>query len=570
MDTAEQEISDEDVKAGTDRDKLFRDAFAWNWAERNPIDKSVLILPDGEFETSGREYLHEPMNCDDPYIVVMKGTQGGYTVCLCVVKSIHACIHGIYPKGVIVAMPTDTDVQTMAKTKWNPMIAMNPKLIGRFIQSGGKGGTDSADLKKIGNSFIYFLSTQLKRNESGEKTSSNLKSRSCDVFYCDEFDNMDSSVLEMLRGRYADSKIKHERIISNPLSENSGSHVLFQQSTQKYWHRLCPYCGKYTCPDKEFFIRPEKIITPACVNGLIHCVHCHRLIPMYWADLRDPKRKQSCYIADYKDRKWTGFHWSHLNSVRSNAWDILQDFQNPPEGNLGDVMRNKLGRPYTSKEDQLKDADVRACCGREPMLYGHNGPCVMGVDVMKIIHYVIGSRVSRETYEIYKAGTCQDFKELYDIAKRFNIKTAGIDVAPDIHAAKEFQKILKALKCRAYLVDYKTSKAVGVFGFDDVNMIIKANRTEVMDMTHNIFINKKITLPRQEYCEELIKQICDPFKIQTKNEKTGLPEFRYKGSVDHFRHSINYFVLAGQKAPVVSLRPDSSKKLTCDNNYKRI
>lgn len=561
MEIDEQAISDAEIKAGQEINNKLIAAFSWNWALSN-----YLALPDGPFVSTGREYLHEPMICDDPNIVVMKGTQGGFTVCLCIVKSVHACIHGIYPKGVIVAMPTDTDVQTMAKTKWNPMISMNPQLIGRFVQSGGKGGTDSADLKKIGNSFIYFLSTQTKRNESGEITSSNLKSRSCDVFYCDEYDNMNKVVLEMLRGRSADSKLKHERIISNPLSENSGSHVLFQQSTQKYWYRLCPYCGKYTCPDKEFFIRPEKLITPACVNGLLHCIHCGRLIPMYWANPND-KTKQSCYIADYKDRKWTGFHWSHLNSIRSNAWDILQDFWNPPEGNLGDVMRNKLGRPYTSKEDQLKDADVRACCGREPMLYGHNGPCVMGVDVMKIIHYVIGARVSRETYEIFKVGTCSDFKELYDIAKRFNVRAAGIDVAPDVHAAKTFQADLKSIGCKSFLVDYRTSRSVGGYGIDEVNNIIKANRTEAMDMTHDMVMKKQFVFPRSEQCEELIKQICAPFKKKYDNEKTGLPEFRYEKCVDHYRHTLNYLVLAAKcgNAKVVKKAGQQSLQTACVN-----
>lgn len=559
MEAALQEITEEDKKLG----KMFSAAYAWDWAVQGKLN-----LPDGPFVTEGREYLAEPMICDDQYVVAMKATQGGFTIGMGVVEPIHGCIHGRYPKGVIVAMPTDTDVITMSKVKWNPMIANNPAMIGRFVQSGGKGGTDSADLKKIGSSFIYFLSTMLKRADSGEKTSSNLKSRSCDKFICDEYDNMDPDVLEMLRGRYADSKIKQERIISNPLSENGGSHRLFMQSSQKYWHRLCPYCLKYTCPDEEFFIRPEKIISPSCVNGLIHCVHCGKLIPMYWFD--KTSKKQSRYVAKYTDRKWTGFHWSHLNSVRSNAWDVLMEYQNPAEGNFGDVMRNRLGRPYTSKEDQLKDYQVRECCGREPMLYGHSGPCIMGVDVMKVIHYSIGTRVSRETFEIVKAGTCQNFKELYDIAVRFNVRAAGIDCRPDIHAAKEFQKNLKAIKCRAYLVDYNASKRVGQYDYDEVEMVIKANRTECMDMTHNLFIQKKIALPRQEFCEEFIKQICAPFKKKYDNAKTGLPEFRYEKCEDHYRHTVIYLVLAGQKSVVVRSKSDNNKKLNCDNNYKRI
>jgi hypothetical protein len=189
------------------------------------------------------------------------------------------------------------------------------------------------------------------------------------------------------------------------------------------------------------------------------------------------------------------------------------------------------------------------------------------VDVMNIIHAVIGYRTSRDTFEIIKATTVKDFKDLYDLFKRYGVKSAGIDVAPDLHAAKEFQKTVKALSCRAWLVDYKTSKNVGPYAYDDVNMIIKANRTEVMDMSHNVVVNKKLVLPRQEQCTELIKQICDPFKIQKNNDKTGVPEYRYVGSVDHFRHCLNYFLLAGQKATVV--KSPGSKKTKVVSEYQR-
>jgi hypothetical protein len=188
---------------------------------------------------------------------------------------------------------------------------------------------------------------------------------------------------------------------------------------------------------------------------------------------------------------------------------------------------------------------------------------------MNVIHAVIGYRTSRETFEIIKAATVKDFKELYDLFRRYNVKSAGIDCMPDIHAAKQFQKDVKGISCRAWLVDYKTSKHVGPYGFDDVNMIIKANRTEVMDMSHNLIIDKKIVLPRQEQCDELIKQICKPAKMQQKNPKTGILEYYYTKGVDHFRHCLNYFLIAGQKAPVVSSRQSGVKTLVCDNKYQR-
>jgi hypothetical protein len=302
---------------------------------------------------------------------------------------------------------------------------------------------------------------------------------------------------------------------------------------------------KYFCPDKEFFVNPEKIITPDCKNGIILCKHCGKQTLPYYID---PKTtKVSGYQSDYKDRRWTGRHWSHLNSIRSNAWDILQDYLNPAEGNIGDVMRARLGLPYSSIEERLQTANCLACCGREPMSFSHNGPCIMAVDVMTNLNYVIGFRTGKETFEIVRFGTVPGFKDAYDMARKFNVKIAGIDPLPDIHAAKTFQSDLKSIGCKAFLCDPRSSKSVGDYGVDEVANVIKYNRTEAMDQTHNMVMKKQFVFPRQEQCEEFIKQLCDPYKYQKKNDRTGLSEFLYKGSgEDHYRHCLNCLVLAAK------------------------
>ena len=503
-----------------------------------------IVLPNGPFTFEDHEYLREPLRSDEPVEVEQKATQGGFSIKETLVN-LHGCIYGKFPQGVAVAMPTETDVQKFSKTKFDPIISLNRLAVGKYVKAGGKG-TDSANLKKIGNSFIHFVGTTLSRTIDGEKESANLRSFSCDKFVCDELDMMDLSVIEKLRGRFGHSRLQQERYISNPTGENYGINALFNDSDQRYWHRLCHGCGKYTCAELEFLRNPEGIIKQDKDDkGYIACIHCGKPLRLYY---RDPQGKESKWIAQYPNNTIIGRLWSQLNSVFHDPYKILQAYYNPPEGNFKDVMRYRLGFAYTSKEDQLRLPQVYECCTHEPMKQSHSGPCVMGVDVGIKKHVVIGVRTAKDRYEIVKVAVVATWNDVHDLAKKFNVRVAGIDIAPDIDSAKEFQK---AEPYQVWLVDYKTSRHVTMMVKDAKNKIIKANRTEICDSTHRLIGQKQLSLPRQECMEEFAKQVCNPFKQEIKNEKTGVPEYRYVGRNDHFRHALNYFYLAGRDARVV-------------------
>jgi hypothetical protein len=566
---AQMELSDEERQAAEKEKSGMRANFAGYWA----VDREI-ILPGGDkFTFKDHEYLYkslmrvtEKSKDKQPQIrVKKKGTQTGGSISK-VIECLHYGVYGIV-NGIGYIMPSDPEVQAFGKTKFAPLIQNNPNYIGKYVKSGGKG-TDSAELKKIGETFIHFKSASSNKQIQGENTSSAATSFSCDVLVFDEYDMMDTIIADKFLGRIDHSDYKIVEYLSNPTLEDFGIDALFEQSDQQYWHWLCPKCLRFTCPDLDFINGvPEKSIKCNVSGyGYIACVHCGQPLPLYYRDSKT--RLESCWVPQYPGKTIEGEHYSHLMTPRyHDPYKLLMSFYNPPAGSLKEIMRKDFGCAYTAKEDQLRASDVRACCGNEPMPGSHTGPCIAGVDVMNVIHAIIGYRTSRETFEIIKSATVKDFKELYDLFKRYNVKSAGIDVAPDIHAAKEFQKTVKSLFCRAWLVDYKTSKHVGPYGFDDVNMIIKANRTEVMDMSHNLVMDKKIILPRQEQCDELIKQICKPAKMQQKNPKTGILEYYYTKGVDHFRHCLNYFLLAGQKATVV--KSPGSKKTKVVSEYQR-
>jgi hypothetical protein len=249
-----------------------------------------------------------------------------------------------------------------------------------------------------------------------------------------------------------------------------------------------------------------------------------------------------------------GYQLSQLASVYNDPYELMEHYYDPPQGNFKSVMRERLGLPYTSKEDQLRPADVYACCQNEPMLMSCSDPCILAVDVGfqdKGKHFLVARKINRKTYGVIYIGIRKTWNEIHDLKNKYNIKIAGVDVAPDIDAAKEFQK---SAKFPVWLCDYKAPRSVDTWHRDNETKIIKANRTEMMDATHNLMQSNHILLPRKESVEEtgFVRQVCRPFKQILENAKSGIPEYLYKQTNDEdYRHCLNFMYLVGQYAPIV-------------------
>jgi hypothetical protein len=239
-----------------------------------------------------------------------------------------------------------------------------------------------------------------------------------------------------------------------------------------------------------------------------------------------------------------GYQHSQLTSVYNDPLEILDAFRNPPEGNLADVYRLRLGLPYIAAEDRLTKAQVLDCCTPNPTSHSSNGPCAMGVDVGKIKHIVIGTRTGGDQYTILKTCQLSEWQDIMDLAMRFNVKSAVVDIRPYEDSAREFQK--KA-KFKTYLCEYKEN-AANDYVYNDNTGIVSANRTQIFDATHRLTTTPgRLMIPRyDDAIEEFAKQMCGAFKVLETNKKTGTSVYRYKGKNEHYRNALNYFLLAGR------------------------
>lgn len=520
------------------------------WAVQCPIK-----LQAGVFTFHGREYQVEPMTVRSRRKCYIKGTQIlGATETEGLI-SIHGLIMRKYKLGVAHIFPTNDEVGDYSKSRINPLIAANPTFIGKYVKAQ-KGSTDTTSLKKIGGAFFYCRGARQsqKIGDTAESTSSKTGSFPVDRIVYDEVDYMDVEIIEKFKGRMRESPHKEEVYLGNPSHEDFGIDLIFKQSDQRFWFRKCPDCtgiistpaaitsnGVWTCAEKSF---PDCVKIRKDGTGYVGCDKCGKeLLP--WAG-----QGSAQWVPDFPDKTqyMRGYMASEMISPRCDPGEVLADFINPPYGNLADVIRLRLGRPYSSREDKLRISDVLANCGNDSPALSHTGPCAMGVDVGKAYHaVVIGIKTGKERYEVIKTVKAKDFQEVFDLARRYNVKSDVVDIRPYEEEARKYQK---ASGHKTFLCEYSDTQIVDA-NFNDNTGIVKTHRTGIFDQTHRLILQGHIKLPaRCPDMEEFARQCCNcaRFEEKDKRKQTVINRYRPTGDrQDHFRNALNYFILAASE-----------------------
>lgn len=513
-------------------------------------------LQASKFSFTDHEYQVEPMSYIGRRRCYMKATQGGFTE-IEVLRSLWAMRYRHHPLGDLYTFPTTDDVNEFSKSRFNPLILANREAIGKYVKTGGKG-TDTASLKKIHDAFLYLRGARLSQKISDQNESSKMRSIPVDSVKFDEVDLMDEEVIAKARGRMGHSKVKEEVYISNPLIPGEGIDKIFKTSDQRHWFRKCSHCGERTCAELSF---PDCVKIRQDGTGYIGCDKCGKEV-----FIRDGEWVPSVPANSGFMR---GYRWSQLTSAFNDPAEILENFTNPPEGNLADVYRLRLGLPYIAEEDRLTEAQVYGCCGDYIASHSHTGPCAMGVDVGKIKHIIIGTRTGVDQYRIEKIARLSEWEDIHALANRFNVRSDVVDIRPYEDSARKYQA---ESGHKTYLCEYKENTPISVV-YNDKSGIVSVNRTEIFDSTHRMVTTPgMLTIPR--YCpevKEFAKQMCGAYKILETNKKSGTSIFRYKGEYSHYRNALNYFLLAAKGGHIA--RPLDCRKprqKVANNSYAQV
>jgi hypothetical protein len=492
-----------------------------------------IILGTRPFQIEGHEYEIDMLTCEAPIQCYKKGAQMGVTE-INVLKSMHGLIFSKYPAGVLYLFPTNLDVSDFSKGRFGALIRDNPKKMQAFVQD-----TDSVAIKRVQRAFLYLRGARsTTRIEGIQKTSSQLRSIPINRLVCDESDLFEPAMIDLARERLSHSEIKEESYLSTPSIPDYGISKLYDESDQRVWMIRCEHCGSETCLELEF---PYCLLELSSGQVIRVCKKCQKeIFP-----------KNGHWVAQYPQRSKDLVGWwiSQLNSVYVSPGKILKAFRDPPNRNLAEVYNSKLGMAYISADNRLTVNDVYSGCGQDAMAMNHRGPCGMGVDVGSLLNVVIGFKPKDKVQVCYVARV-SSFNDVHDIAQRFNVKFAVIDMEPELRKAREFQA---GEPYRVFLCDYIDSVKTGPV-WDEDKMIVKVNRTEVCDTTHDLVTSPALLIlpKRDEELEIFAKQVSNMAKVLQEDQETGSREYRYrKLGEDHYRHALNYFYLASTRSGVL-------------------
>ena len=534
----------------------------WAWSHYNQI-----VLPDGVFTLKGRGYQIEPFQSTERRMCARKATQGGWTL-LMVLKAFHRLLKQQYNKGILYLFPTADEVTDFSATRFKPLINDNREVIGNHIFD-----TNRENLKRMGSGYIYFRGSRLQKpTETAQRSSSKLKSIPVDEVIFDEYDEMDPAARGLALQRMADSPHKREAYLANPTIPDTGIDRMYEtESDRRVYLIKCEACNHETCMELEFpdCLKKRKGGNGGNGGGSIGiggmetyraCIKCgHEIFPDNgrW-EARSPERSE--YMHGYWNSQMIQPH-TDLNEFL-HSWEMIDQAQNIQRATT-DFYNLRLGMAYIAAENRLMPNDVYNVCSLDPMLGGFHGPAAMGVDigtgVGDIKHCVIGYRPNESMVKICKVVRLSDFRDIWDLAKRYNVHCLVLDALPE---KTKVMELIDSLTYEGFACYYDRSQRTNP-NWDSKQRRVSINRTDICDATHDLITAPgRVSLPRRNDEMELYaQQMSNIAKVLKIDDDTGSREYFYRrvgSGQDHYRHATNYFLLAIQRIGV-ALKPALSK-----------
>ena len=508
------------------------------WAIHNRIK----LMGGTVFTLDGCRYMGDIMRDTARHIAVMKGAQARITTAF-MLRMIHALINRRQPQGGIYYFPKKEAVENFSKTRFGPLIADNP-CIRKFLKR-----TNSVNIKQVGKAFISLLGASATTSIEGKKDSTSVRSTPADEVVRDERDLFEDAMAEMTEDRLLNSTLKKEVDLGTPTIPDFGIDKVFGESDQKFRMIKCHACNGFTCIAEEFPNSIKYTKVGDRFEPYFGCIKCGKKIDV----------ENGEYVAKYPDRyndKYpmegiSGYHVSHFITPNCDLTLVMAKYEKAMmDRSLMGLFYNKyLGFAYIAIEDRLRQQDVFGCCGDDVMKTSSSVGTAMAADIMKTNRVVIAEKKGEEKAKIIYMARVSGYDALFDLALRFNVKSAVVCIRPYEEEFRKFQARCAKKTITVFGSAYPARDNVKAFlKTDEESGVYTVNKTEAMDKSHAWVKSGQLEIPRK--CEEVnvfAKEVCNTAKTLEKNEHTGERTYRYREvgvGGDHYRHCLNYLLLA--------------------------
>lgn len=501
----------------------------------------------GPWKFTHHPWLREMSDCEDHLIIGQKAAQMGFTEWALNKTFYYIDIHKL---DVLYILPSKDDASDFSSARFNVALEESEHLRNIF------DSTDNVRLKKSGGVVLYVR---------GSKSRSQLKSIPTPIIIMDEVDEMDQDNIALAGERQSGQVIQKQLRLSTPTTDGHGINAAYKKSTQEEYFFKCPGCKTLITLDfpDSIVITAEVPEDPRLKESYYICHRCKAKLPQ---ELKSEFLKEKSrggtghFVPAFPSRNSTGFTVSQMYSSTIQPWQLAEAYllgEYDPSYEQ-EFWNSKMGRTHTAKEAKLTEGQVKAVI--RDYITGptfNNHFITMGVDVGKVLHYVIKEWIPPKDYYPgllwnmqYKPKTIcigkttrgpNDFRELAEIVADYKPNATVIDSEPERRAAYAFacEHHGKVLLC-----DYMhTQQGKHVQEGAEEELILKVNRTSWLDLTLSRYKSGDIHLPN-DTPDEFIRHLQEPTRV-LKKDKWGnsFAIYTNKGP-DHYAHADNYAEIA--------------------------
>lgn len=482
-------------------------------------------------------YLIDIYKDNSPDKVLMKSTQSGVTEYL-VIDTIKETYYE--NRNIFYVMPTDKLKNMFVSTRFDQSIINTPYY--RNIIKESK--IDNMSIKQINSASIFFAVSNSR---------SNFTSFPADTAIVDEEDECNQENIEMLPERLAFSLDPRTIRVGNPTYPDFGIDYRWKQSDKKHWFIKCD-CGNSFNPDffkhivkqtddNDYMVLDKTYEFNSERDANLICDKCHKPVFRYG---------NGEWVNEQKSRI-SGRQMSQIFTSRKRLDTIIGQFKEAQSNpiKMQRFYNGTLGLPFLGEGAQLTDDDINNCIRDYKFPGKCEEPCVIGIDVGKVLHAVIFKLVKSEEVvklKLVYAGELRftvtkkniDISELYYLKKRFNIIAGLIDAAPEDRLSRMItQNFPEIWRCR-----YLTENPID--SMDDNAKIYKTDRTMSMDgVKENILLEHMIFPSNLDLVQGFREQLKTPIRVFEEKETTnGRWVWREGNKPDHYYHAVNYANIA--------------------------
>ncbi len=520
-----------------------------NWMVRNTKHPKDNTKP---WNFRGHEFQKDIVNDSTSEVDVRKCSQVGVSelfarlaLAYLAVKQNHTAIY---------TLPTAKFAAKFSKSRLDPIISAS-----RTLAPMVPSDSDSASLKQVGRSFLHI---------AGTFTQGAAISVPADMLVNDEVDFSDPVVLTTYESRLGHAENGGlKRRFSTPTVTGAGISAGIDDSSKARYAVKCDSCHQWVMPD--FF---DHVVLPGFDDHLLKlekqdladgrlkiagaqllCPTCHNALTA--RNLADPEKRQ--WIHARPDHPRHGYQvFPYDAPLISSVPYILSQLEKYKR--KADWVNFKVGLPYEDAETSiLVEALNRAFS--IPLVtpqIGAGTGCVLGMDVGKTCHIMVGKRVSPARMEVIHTETIRQrilpngdnsaVSRVLDLLDYFGCSKAVVDAGPDFSIALA---LIEAAVFGQVYANYYTRNApsdLSNLKIDQAEQILKTYRTGTLD--HTV---KEVNTGRVYFCrsaeQEIVSEQLRALKRVSKPGIDGADLVQWVSTgQDHYGHALNYLMIADE------------------------